>query len=155
MLLNCPSMRSLRFLLTVAIVAGLGYSQCTGGLFSIPSVFATTVVAEVEDEPVPMSVESNLCLADVDHAQDDTHAEEQHGECEDGEACLRQSYSSNAERWAGTFAMGGAEVMPPAVLASTHVALGDLGQQYVGSLARTGPLFGNATLHARSLAKRE
>jgi len=145
-------MRRLHTLISIAFAAGLGYSQCTGGLFAIPSALAAPTTEEGHGS-ILMSVEPNICLATVEHEGDDDHAEKRHGGCEEGTACLERAHMQIIQN-ASVKEVGGAaqEILPSAIalVFDTETSYGTSGR-----LARAGPLYAFADIAAHVLVKRE
>jgi hypothetical protein len=74
-------------LVALTLIAGLGYAECTGGLFAIPQALAESI--GVEDEELLMSIAPTECKSVQIHAAEDFHRAYRHG-CDDSSSCLQQ-----------------------------------------------------------------
>ncbi len=138
-------------LLALTLIVSLGYSECTGGLFSIPYTFASSAEEGTFDEALLMSMAPIECEDAVSRDQDG--AEETKG-CRDGESCLEQAARSATKQLAleEITNISVQEILPPVFLAGWNE---DLDLKENNGLIRAGPLFEGSIIAARITVKRE
>lgn len=95
------SMRVFRSIISLALMAGIGYSQCTGGLFALPMALAADTHLQqeiVQEDGSLMSKDITVCFDDLmSHALEEDHQEGDHieqnheSDCGDGAPCVRQT----------------------------------------------------------------
>jgi len=144
-------MKHLHTLIAITIVASLGYSQCTGGLFALPQALAAST--EVFDDGVLMSLAPIECENVMEtRANSGTQASKKSG-CADGGSCLEQAQRS-AIRFVATVEDSGSsgEEVFPALLAFVPTIEE---KRSAAVLARAGPLYALATVGAHTTVKRE
>ena len=144
-------MRRINILISFALLAGLGYSQCTGGLFAMP--YAIAAGADVQDEALLMSIAPIECeVAGQSRETNNDLAKTSNG-CSDGDSCLEQAHlniiqSASLKEGGGT----AQEILPStiALVFDTETSHGI--SEY---LARAGPLYAMARISADVLVKKE
>jgi hypothetical protein len=144
-------MKHLHTLIAIAIVASLGYSQCTGGLFSIPYTIAASAHEGALDERLLMSFAPVECL----NAFESKASKEDLAStgCDDGGSCLEQLHRIAIKDVANAEMIGSAEEIIPAMLSFFFLDTDTKSAR--SELARAGPLYEEATLIAYTIAKRE
>lgn len=143
-----------RRLLSGMLVFALHFSLCIGMALSAPKAFAATGAFSGEgttgDDVLLSAVgeaRSACMTTQGQHVENAVHIVT-HGACADGEACLRQSHTNNLERLSAIYTPAERVVSPVYVATLQDV-------YYVPLPQRTGPLYEDAVLTARSLVKRE
>jgi 3-oxoacyl-[acyl-carrier-protein] synthase III len=138
-------------LVALTLIAGLGYAECTGGLFAIPQALAESI--GVEDEELLMSIAPTECRStQKELATEDLHEAYHHG-CDDGASCIEQVRRNAAGIVAGID--GGRLHKAEIIVTQLFAPLFALSPENVSNiLERAGPSF-HASHFARLIAKRE
>jgi len=135
-------MRRLNTLIAITIIAGLGYSQCTGGLFALPQALAAS--ADVFDEGLLMSLAPTECVNAMETPANNGMQASQKSGCADGGSCLEQAQRS-AIRFVATVEDSGAssnEIFPALLALLPKIKQ----QRSPAELARAGPLYAQASI---------
>ena len=144
-------MRSLRLLIALSMVLGLGYSQCTGGLMHIPYAIASGMEEGTSDD-LAMSIAPPMECSSAQTQSPAQTTKTQSG-CRDGESCLEQIVQSGAKHLATEEVTGGGtlEILPLPIL----IAYASTDGLEIDLRAQNGPLYENAALLAHITVKRE
>lgn len=144
------TMKTLNFLLSLAIAVSFGYTQCTGGIFAISSALAAPVNSlEATVESLPMSMEQNFCDAMEEDVKAHASASLGQGGCAGG-TCLEESgFLSLYGRLNTNQAYDLPYIPPVGELFAYEYEIPSYFDQQVK------PLFADARMHVRSLAKKE
>ena len=146
-------MRGINTLISLTLIAGLGYSQCTGGLLGIPSAIAAG--ADVQNEELLMSIALIECpfAGESKAPQRNTTAEKKSG-CSDGGSCLEQVQRSAIKHVATVKDAGGSaeEITPLALLPTPPIEILTTSEK---TFERAGPLYALAHIAPHILLKRE
>ena len=144
-------MRGINTLISLALVAGLGYSQCTGGLFAIPYTIAAG--ADMQDEALLMSIAPIECeVAGQSRATNNDFAKRSNG-CGDGNSCLEQAHLNIIQSASLKDLEGTTQEILPSAIALVFDTENSHGISE--RLARAGPLYAMARISADVLVKKE
>lgn len=155
-------MKMMRSIVSLALIAGIGYSQCTGGLFAIPMAFASDLNFQqkiVEEDSPLMSKDVTACFDDLmSHAQEDDHTEGDHIEqghesgCGDGAPCVRQTQQVLTMDRSGS-ASNERNILFANTITDAFLSI--FTNDKPSFHARAGPLYEHSSLLAHTLIKRE
>ncbi len=155
-------MKILRSIFASMVILGLGYSQCTGGLYAIPAALASGYDAQrvvVSDGEPIMSSEITACFDDImSHAQEDDHTEDDHieqnheSDCGDGAPCMRQTQQQLIVTQSYSFAESDGMLAVPKDM---YAVEGIASATETLPRARAGPLYAFAKEATHVLVKQE
>ena len=137
-------MKHLHTFVAITILAGFGYSQCTGGLFALPQALAAS--SDMFDETILMSFSPIECETVIESsANSDIQTAEKSG-CGDAGSCLEQAERGNVRTVAAVEDSGSRSLEIIPALLSLIPTIEP--QSNSAEHARAGPLYAQASLYA-------